>query len=334
MKKVLVLGAGGAMGQYLVPQLDKLGYEIYAVDLKENESDKKNIKWIQANVFEEGVLDELMKGGYDSVVDFMTYGADNFHEFAPKFLDNTDQYFYLSSCRVYANEEIPVKETSPRILDVSKDEVLLNSRDYCIYKAKGENWLKESKYKNWTIVRPATTYSYMRYQLVTTEAALNVGRAKEGKKVVLPIQAIDKPATLSWGGDVAEMISKLVFNEEALANDYIVSTSEHRTWKEIAEYYKDICGLEVVWVDKEDYLWALNPEKPLRVRYQLEVARLYDRITDNSKILKATGMKQENLMPLYDGLKMEIEKLPKDFMWQGPVREAIGQRMDEIIARL
>lgn len=334
MKKVLVLGACGAMGQYLVPHLDALGYEICAVDLTERESDKKNIKWIKANVFEEGALDEILKGGYDGIVDFMTYGADNFHEFAPKYLDNTDQYFYLSSCRVYANEEIPVKETSPRLIDVSKDEKLLNSRDYCIYKAKGENWLKESKYKNWTIVRPATTYSYMRYQLVTTEASLNVGRALEGKKVVVPIQAKDKPATLSWGGDVAEMLSKLLFKDEALANDYIVSTSEHHTWGEIADMYKDICGLEAVWVDKEDYLWALDPEKPLKKRYQLEVARLFDRITDNTKVLNATGMKQENLMPLYEGLKMEIEKLPKDFRWEGQVRENIGQRMDTIIERM
>jgi len=334
MKKILVLGAGGAMGQYLVPHLDALGYEIYAVDLNEKESDKKNIKWIKANVFEEGALDELLKGGYDGIVDFMTYGAGNFCEYAPKFLANTDQYFYLSSCRVYANEEIPVKESSPRLLDVSEDEAFLSTNDYSLYKAKGENWLRESGYKNWTIVRPATTYSYKRYQLVTTEASLNVGRTREGKKVVVPIQAKDKPATLSWGGDVAEMLSKLLFKDEALANDYNVATAEYHTWGEIADMYKDICGMEVVWVDKEDYLWCLNPEKPSKMRYQLEYARMFDRITDNTKVLNATGMKQENLMPLYDGLKMEIEKLPKDFMWTGPVREAIGQRMDQIIEKM
>lgn len=74
MKRVLVLGADGAMGQYVVPHLDAHGYEVYAIDLKKRESIKKNNKWIKADVFEEGSLDELIKGGYDSIVDFMTYG--------------------------------------------------------------------------------------------------------------------------------------------------------------------------------------------------------------------------------------------------------------------
>ena len=76
-----------------------------------------------------------------------------------------------------------------------------------------------------------------------------------------------------------------------------------------------------------------DPHKRIH-HFQLEYARMFDRITDNTKVLNATGMKQENLMPLYDGLKMEIEKLPKDFMWTGPVREAIGQRMDQIIEKM
>ena len=63
---------------------------------------------------------------------------------------------------------------------------LLNSDDYCIYKARGENLLFAMKRKNWTIVRPATTYSYLRYQLVTLEAADSVGRAFAGKPVVVP----------------------------------------------------------------------------------------------------------------------------------------------------
>ena len=36
---------------------------------------------------------------------------------------------------------------------------------------------------------------------------------------------------------------------------------------------------------------------------------------DNSKILAATGMKQEALMPLYEGLKREISRCPADHEW-------------------
>ena len=39
--------------------------------------------------------------------------------------------------------------------------------------------------------------------------------------------------------------------------------------------------------------------------WQLRYDRMFNRIMDNSKILEVTGMKQSQLMPLYDGLKLE-----------------------------
>jgi hypothetical protein len=73
----------------------------------------------------------------------------------------------------------------------------------------------------------------------------------------------------------------------------------------------------VEWVNKDDYLLAVYGEQPynLRRRWQLDYDRLFPRIMDNSKILAATGMKQENLMPLYEGLKLEISRCPADQAW-------------------
>lgn len=78
--------------------------------------------------------------------------------------------------------------------------------------------LTESGYRNWTIVRPATTYSTGRAQLVTLEANSFVYRALENKKVIIPIQAKDCPATLSWGGDVGKMIARIVLNEKFICD--------------------------------------------------------------------------------------------------------------------
>ena len=83
-----------------------------------------------------------------------------------------------------------------------------------------------------------------------------------------------------------------------------------------------------MWVDKEDFMNILKPGIPNNVRWQLEYARLFDRITDNTKVLEATGMKQENMMPLYDGLKREIAFCPRDHKWWG---EDVNARMDEYI---
>ncbi len=327
-KKILVLGSSGAMGSYIVPYLADMGYSVTAVSLDDEKPYNDNVTCIKADVRNKEFLLSLLSQKFDGLVDFSYYSYKEFREYYKLFLENTGHYIFLSSCRVYANEEVPVKETSPRLLDVSTDTKLLASNDYCIVKAKKEDMLLLSDYDNWTIVRPATTFSKMRFQLVTLEAVNCVGRARKGKKVVLPEQAKDIPATLCWAGDVSMMIAKLFFNDDAKRQIFNVCSSEYHTWGEIADYYNKICGLEAVWVDKEDYLKIISPELNLNVRWQLEYARMFNRITDNSKVLRFTGMKQEQLTPLYDALKMMVDAIPDDYVFP---ETDVSRRMDEYL---
>ena len=326
-KKVLVIGATGAMGQYLIPYLAEMDYQVDAVALVEQQSSWPNVKYIKADAKDPAFFRQILAGGYDGIVDFMIYNTAALAYYLPALVNSTGHYIYLSSYRIYDNKEHPVRETSPRLLDTADDLILRNSDDYSIYKARGENIIHTLPKNRWTIIRPAITYSFMRYQLVTLEAPNTVGRAFAGKKTVVPESARNIQATMSWGGDVALMIAKLLFNEKALGEVFSVCTAEHHTWGEIADYYKDICGLESVWADQEDYIRILNPDPNSRaVRWQLECDRLFDRIMDNSKVLAATGMKQESLKKLYDGLKYEISRCPKDCTWR------VNTAMDEYLA--
>lgn len=329
-KKVLVLGSSGAMGQYLVPLLSEMGYYVTAVSLDDEKPCSERVRCIKADAKDRATVETLLAEGYDGVVDFMVYWSDDFKDVYKLFLDNTAHYIYFSTYRIYADEEHPIKETSPRLLEATTDEALRASNDYCIYKAKGEDLLLSSEYKNWTAVRPAITYSRMRYQLVTLEASNTVARARAGKAVVLPIEAKDKQATMSWAGDVAKMLARLLFNPAAYREIYSVTTSEHHTWGEIAEYYRELCGLRAVWVPKEDYISILggdDEQRTLLYRRQLEYDRLFDRIMDNSKILAATGMKAEELMPLYEGLKYEISRYDESATL--PVNERMDKYLEE-----
>jgi nucleoside-diphosphate-sugar epimerase len=213
-----------------------------------------------------------------------------------------------------------------------------NSDDYSIYKARGENILQSWKNKNWTIIRPSITYSLLRYQLVTLEAKNNVARALMGKSVTLPESAKDIYTTLSWAGDVSEMIAQLLFNEKALGEVYTTSTSEYHTWGEIAQYYKDIRNLNTIWIDDTDFLKisVTGFERfPYTGSWQLVYDRLFNRMIDNSKVLAATGLKQQDLMPVYDGLKYEIERCPKDFINNKIVtQDSTNIRMDKYLQNL
>ncbi|MBN2643166.1 MAG: NAD-dependent epimerase/dehydratase family protein, partial [Victivallales bacterium] len=302
-RKALVLGGTGAMGVYLVPELAARGYEVKVISWDEVVSNNPLISYVKANGKDIEYLKELLKEGFDVIVDFLMYPGNEFNERYELLLQNTNHYFYLSTYRVYDGVEIPITETSPRLLDNSKDKDFLATDDYSLFKARGEDVLRNSKYNNWTIVRPAITYSKFRYQLVTLEAPVVVARALKGLPLVLPEAALSVQATMSWAGDVAQMFAGLVLNPGAYGEAFTLATAEHRTWGEIAEYYKEIIGLEYVAASTEDYLEIMGGTQG--ARYQLAYDRLFDRVVDNSKILRVAGLKQENFMPLRQGLEKE-----------------------------
>lgn len=329
-KKILVPGGTGAMGVYLIPELLKMGYQVDVIALDVGEAKSDALRYIQADAKNYDFIAEQLKNGYDAVVDFMLYPKrEEYERFLPLYLNNTQHYIYLSSYRVYANEEQPVKETSPRLLDVSTDPVLLSSGDYCIYKAQGEDFLRNSKFDHFTIIRPAITYSKRRFQLITMEYPLVVRRMLEGKTLVLPEAAMNVQATMSWAGDVAKMIARLLLNPKAYRETYSVCTAEHHTWGEIAEMYARIGGLNYCTTDTDTFLQIISPNN-IYARQQLVYDRYFERIMDNSKILEITGMKQSELMPLEQGLAMELAGFPKDTVW---APDDACERMDRFLSQ-
>lgn len=316
-KKILVLGAAGTMGGHLVPKLAECGYHVDAVFLGIAPYDHPNINKIVADGKDPALRKTLLQNKYDAIIDFLYYYTADLMLYIPQLIENTGHYIFLSSYRVYDDSPTPITENSSRLLDTSKDVFLVNSDDYSIQKARGENIVRNFQKKNWTIVRPAITYSLMRYPLVTMQSMATVVRAKLGKTVVLPETARDVQATLSWGGDVAEMIARLVFNEKAFGETYTVSTAEHHPWGEVVQYYQDACDMKVLWLEQTDYLRAVYKdyeEHPYTNSWQLWYDRLFNRVIDNSKILADTGMKQCELMKLADGLKYEISRCPEYFI--------------------
>ena len=317
MKKVLVIGATGAMGTYLMEKFAATDYQVDGVyqecapeSLFAPRVFAENLRYIPArDAKAPEFIKSILKSGYDGIVDFMTYNSIPFRKTFPLYLENTDHYLFFSSCRVFANEENPIRESSPRLLDVTTDEQLLFSDDYCMYKARSEDALRASKYKNWTIIRPSTTYSKTRCQLLTLERNILLPHMRSGKPVLLYEGARHIPASLTWAGDVAKMLYGILFNEKTLCEDYNVTSSESRTWEEIAGYYHELFGLNYEWVDELSYQRfrdpAFDPEKSLGAIWQLRYARLFNRAYDNSKMLAATGLKQSDFLTLYEGLKHE-----------------------------
>ena len=307
MEKILILGGTGIMGAPLTEKCINAGYAVDVVSLDAPESHHPNLRYIQTKDARNAeFLTGLLQNHYDVVVDFMTYSSVHFRRIAPLFLNACGRYFYLSSCRVFADEQVPITESAPRLIDVTDDQELLVSDDYCMHKARGEDFLRACGKNNWTIVRPSTTYGHYSAQLLSLSLPLMLKAKEAGKTILLHEKAQNISASLTSGDDVAEMLLRLLFLPQAQGNDYNVTSSESHTWSEIAAYYREIFGITTEWVDEDTYLRFRNPDyDPVAhkwMKWQMHYARLFRRVYDNSKLLAATGLRQQDFLPLYDGL--------------------------------
>ncbi len=331
-KKILVLGGTGAMGTYLVPLLASQGHQVHVVALEEKSSFSADVHYERADALDDNYLASLLQSGFDAIVDFLIYKTDHFARRLGLLLDHTDHYIYLSSYRVYDKGDGLINETSAQLLDSSADAHFLKTEDYALIKARQEDLLESSGYRNWTIVRPAITYSKRRFQLVTLEADLVVGRSRQKKALVLPQAALTVQGTMTWAGDVAKMLAGLLFKDAALGQAFVVATAEHHSWQEIAEIYRRQIGLSYVAASTMDFLAILGaPDLRSPQSYQLHYDRLFDRRIDNSKILRITGLKQSDLMPLAEGLARELAGLEPNMPFIPAA--AVSQRMDDYLAR-
>ena len=308
--KVLVLCGTGSIGSYTVKELLSLGYKVDVTTREDLVSDNENVRYFKTNSYDDNVLKEFFANNkYDTIIDFSHYTPETYNEKLEFLAQNTDQLIFLSSYRVYADLEHPIKETSPQLIDVTNDSFLLNEENYAMYKCGCEKVINASPYKNKvTIIRPIISFYYKSLSLITTPAPILIPRSLEGKKLLLPIEGKDVYAGYGWSGNTGKLISRLVMNEKAMGEAFTISSGENVTWGEIAEYYKEYLGTEYEWTDKDTYLktGTLNTRADL---FGLDDDRLLDRRIDVSKVLNVTGLTKDDLLSIKDALKYECERL-------------------------
>lgn len=302
MSRILLLGGTGAMGVYLRDILSQNNYTVY-VTTRSCRRDYDNVHYLQGNAHDIGFISPILKEiTPDAIVDFMSYTTDEFSKRHVQMLAGTGHYVFLSSYRVF-NEDKVITEKSPRLLDTLADRDYLRTDEYALRKARSEDMLRGSARSNWTIIRPGITYSKQRFQLGCLEANTLCYRSFHALPVVMPSLMRGKETTLTWGRDVALMISKLLLNIEAMGEDFNCVTAEHHKWDDVCDIYHREIGADIRDCSVEDYISIVGS------RAQVEYDRLFDRIMDNSKVLRVTGIKQSELTKLNDGLASELGKL-------------------------
>ena len=311
--KILLLGGTGAMGTPLVELLRDTNNEVF-VTTRQDLSDEK-INYIKGNARDNSFLKTIVESQFfDVIFDFTVSKTEEFKEKIPFVLDNTNQYFYFSSCRVYADSKEKITEKSDRLLDVINDAEYLKSDEYALAKAREENILIESGKKNWTIIRPYITYNSYRLQLGVYEKENWLNRVLEGKTVVFPLPIASSITSLTYGNDVARALVKLINNEKALGQIVQIVNEQSLTWNEVFEIYSSVINKRTGIISKVKYLDNCDSLYRVWGQYQIKYDRMFNREFDSSKLIDIIGPFE--FTDVKKGLTKSLEEFLDNPIWR------------------
>lgn len=300
--KILLIGGTGVMGLYLADDLQRMGYEVIITSRCSYKS-RGSISYWQCNARQISFLDLLNDKHFDAIVDFMNYRTEEFDRRVEKLLDSTGHYFFLSSSRVYADSDLPITESSPKLLDVCKDEVYLQTDEYALSKAREERILRNADKKNWTIVRPYITYGKNRLQLEAMEKEEWLYRAMHGRTVLVSKDILDKRTTMTHASDVAFCIANLLGKENAKGEDFNLVGTDSMTWHDVLGVYSDVFKEKGATIRVKEVDSAMDIHYPW-AKYQICYDRVYNRTFSNQKILSFIG--EHTFIPMSTGLRESL----------------------------
>lgn len=307
-KKVLLIAGGGTLGTYTAKELLARGAYVDVICLEDQVSDHERLRFIKDYVSLE-LLEELFaKTHYDGIVNFIHYKKiEDYKPYHELLIKNTDHLIFLSSYRVYANEQIPVTEEAPRLSEVEVDPEFLRVETYAFPKILGEDFLRrEHAGENWTIVRPVISFSKRRFDLFMYSGDIvdRVRRHGRDGKLLLPAFARDLGAGIDWAGNSGKLIANLLFKKETYGEAYTISSAQELTWGKLAQIYTEVFGIEIEWVSEAEFIEAY-PSAAGDYQWVYKYDRCFDRRIDNTKVLRATGLRPEDFTSVKEGLRIE-----------------------------
>lgn len=306
-KKVLLIAGGGTLGTYVSKELLRLGCRVDVICPEDKTSDNENLRFLQSYATDDFLARLFANEHYDGIINFLHYKkVEDYKKIHPLLIENTDHLIFLSSYRVYADEQHPITETAPRLLDISEDSVFLETEDYAVPKAKCEDFLNnECIGENWTIVRPVISFSHLRLDLLLYSGHDVLDYSKRGQEMLLPSFVKDYSAGIDWAGNSGRLIANLLFKDAAIGETFTVYSGHGLTWGEVADTYSKLTGVKIRWCSEEEYI--ANTPKIQKNPWIWKYDRKFNRDIDPSKILKVTGLNSSDFTTVAEGIKQELE---------------------------
>ena len=308
-KTVLLIGGGGTLGTYTGKELLRLGARVEVLCPEEKISDHENLTFHRGLGTQETLQGLFDRTHYDGIVNFIHYrDAEEYKRIHPFLIAHTERLIFLSSYRVYANEQHLITESAPRLYDVIRDEDLLTNEKYAIPKSICEDYLRNERAgEGWTIVRPVISFSERRLDLLLYSGREILEYAASGRELPMPSMVHDYAAGLDWAGNSGKLIANLLFRKDAPGETFTVYSGHGMTWGQAAELYTELTGVTIRWCGEEEFLRHIYSYK--KDRFYWKYDRRYPRDIDCSKIMRATGLTAADFKSVREGLEIELARI-------------------------
>lgn len=237
--KVLFIGGTGVISSACSELALSKGMDLY--HLNRGKTDLRpisGVKTIVSDVRNVAETQNILKDHYfDVVVDWISFTEEHIQNSITLFTDKTNQFIFISSASAYQTppEKLPVTENTPL-----SNPFWQYSRD----KIACENALKEANKRTgfpYTIIRPSHTYDKTMVPLIGNFTALT--RLKQGKTVIVPGDGTSI-WTLTHNTDFAVGLVGLFGKQEAINNDFQITSDEWLTWNQIYGLFSNALNVE------------------------------------------------------------------------------------------
>jgi nucleoside-diphosphate-sugar epimerase len=280
MTSVLYIGGTGAISASCVAESVRLGDEVTVLNRGRTALRQlpPGVTTVTADVAEPGALEGVLAGGFDVVVDFLCFTAEDAARAVAACRGRVRQYVFISSASVYdrSRARLPVVESSPRWQEAP---------GYTGAKMAAEDVFAAARAEGFpvTVVRPSHTYDDAKPPL--PGGWTDVDRLLSGEEVVVPGDGTSL-WTLTHASDFAVGLAGLLGDPRTLGETYHVTSEEVLPWDEVYRTLADLAGVvprlvhvpaDLLPVAAPDWRWSALIVGDLR----------YSTVVDNSKVRRA-----------------------------------------------
>ena len=275
--RVLYIGGTGAISAACVAESVRLGHEVTVLNRGRTAVRPlpPGVATVTADVAEPGALEAVLAGGFDVVVDFLCFTAEDAARAVAACRGRARQYVFISSASVYdrSRARLPVVESTPRWRDpAGYTEAKMAAED--VFAAAYADGFPV------TVVRPSHTYDDAKPPL--PGGWTEVDRVLAGEEVVVPGDGTSL-WTLTHASDFAVGLAGLLGDPRAVGETFHITSAEVLPWDEVYRTLAELAGVQprlvhvpadLLAVAAPDWRWSALIAGDLR----------YSTVLDNGKI--------------------------------------------------